>query len=140
MSEAVDPVWFILDKIQKDIDRMDEKQDEHLIASMKLTSQLDTISNKVVEMNKLLTLDNGKPSIVSQLNNLANQISNTAADVSETKSLVAKLASEVSSVQQQLGIKTPKEVRVERWKTIGLIGGGFMATIPGILSFIHSFM
>ena len=140
MAEAADPVWFILDKIQKDIDRMDEKQDEHLIASMKLTSQLDTISSKVAELNKLLTLDNGKPSIVSQLNNLANQAGATATDVSETKALVAKLTAEVAAVQQQLGIKTPKEVRVERWKTAGLIGGAFMATLPGILSFIHSFM
>lgn len=140
MSEAVDPVWFILDKIQKDIDRMDEKQDEHLIASTKLSHQLDTMAVKVGELNKLLTVDNGKPSVVSQLSNVSNQIDTTAKAVTETKELVAKLTTEVSAVQTQLGMKTPKEVRAERWKAVGLIGGGFLATVPGILAFIHSLM
>ncbi len=140
MPEAVDPVWFILDKIQKDIDRMDEKQDEHLVASTRLSHQLDTMSVKVGELNKLLTVDNGKPSVVSQLNSVSNQIRTTALDVTETKGLVAKLTQDVGEVQKQLGMKTPKEVRVERWKTAGLIGGGLLATLPGILSFIHSFM
>ncbi len=139
-AEPVDPVWYILEKIQKDIDRMDEKQDAHLVASTKLGSQLETMATKVVEMNKLLTLDNGKPSILSQLNQLSNQIGRTSTEVTETKQLVSKLSGDVAAVQAHIGMKTPKEVAIERWKTIGKLGAAFFVVLPGILAFIHSFM
>ncbi len=139
MAEKIDPIWFILEKIQKDIDRMDEKQEEYLVASTKLITQLDIITSKVVEMNKLLTLDNGKPSIITQLNSLSHQIGATSTDVRATKDLVSELKTEVTDLQKQLGVKTPKEVRIEKWKTAGVVVTGLIATIPGILSFIHSF-
>lgn len=140
MSEAVDSVWYILEKIQKDIDRIDEKQDAHLVASTKLTSQIDSISAKVVEMNKLLTQDNGKPSILSQLSVLSTDVRKTSDAVTETKALVAKLHADISEVQKFVGARTPKEVMVERWKVLGKIGVATLAVLPGILSFFHSFL
>jgi DNA repair ATPase RecN len=140
MPEQVDPIWYILDKIQKDIDRMDEKQDEHLVASTKLGSQVESVATKVTELNKLLTLDNGKPSIVSQLNQMSSQLGKTTSEVTETKALVSKLGTDVAAMQSHMGMKTPKEVSIERWKTIGKLGAAFFVVLPGILAFIHSFM
>ena len=139
MPEPVDPIYFILSTLQADMVRLENKQDSSLVTSTKLVEQLDAMSGKVVDLNKLLTLDNGRPSIVSQLNNLSNQIRTTSTEVTDTKGLVSKLTVEVSELQKQLGMKTPKEVAVERWKTLGMVAAGLIATIPGILSFIHSF-
>lgn len=133
MTERVEPIWFILEKIQKDIDRIDEKQDSQLVTSTRLITQVDAVSTKVLELNKLLTVDNGRPSIVSKLNNLAQ-------DVTETKTLISKLHEELAIVQHHVGIKTPKEVSIERWKTVGKVGVATAAVIPGILSFIHEFL
>lgn len=140
MPENVDPVWYILNKIQKDIDTIDTKQDSHLVTSTKLVGQLDAMSLKVSELNKLLTVDNGKPSIISQLSTVSNQISTTSTEVTEIKTLVSKLHADLSDVQKHIGMKTPKEVAVERWKTVGKVGVAFAAVLPGILSFVHSFM
>jgi len=139
VPEAVDPVWYILDKIQKDIDRIDEKWDSYLVQSTKLISNLEAVSAKVAELNKLLTQDNGKPSIVSQMNSLSLKLQNTTDDVIEIKSLVQKLSTDLERVQKSLGVKTPKEVSIERWKTIGKIGVALVAVLPGILSFFHNF-
>lgn len=140
MTEQADSIWYILEKIQKDIYRMDEKQDEHLIASMKLGTNLESVATKVAEMNKLLMLDNGKPSIVSQLSQMSNQLGMTTNEVSETKALVSKLSADVAAMQSHIGMKTPKEVSIERWKTVGKLGAGFFVILPGILAFFRSFL
>lgn len=140
MPEAVDPVWYILEKIQKDLDRIDEKQETNLVTSTKLSSQLETMSGKVAEMNKLLTMDNGRPSIVSQLSSVSSQIRTSSAEVTEIKGLVSKLSTDLSAVQAHIGMKTPEKVAIERWKTAGKVGVALTAILPGILSFIHSFM
>ncbi|HEY8540861.1 MAG TPA: hypothetical protein VIL29_00650, partial [Pseudothermotoga sp.] len=59
--------------------------------------------------------------------------------VIEIKSLVQKLSTDLERVQKSLGVKTPKEVSIERWKTIGKIGVALVAVLPGILSFFHNF-
>lgn len=131
MSNSTESLWFILEKIQKDIDRIEEKQTETLLSSAnlnaKVMNQLDGVSTKVQELNKLLTLDNGKPSIVSRLDKLAQH--------------VVSIETNIAAIKEHVGLKTkdPKEVAVERYKTIGKIGVATAAVIPGILSFIHSF-
>lgn len=140
MSESIDPLWYILEKIQKDIDRIEEKQDTHLVTSTKLISQLDGLAVKVTELNKLLTMDNGKPSIVSQVNLMVAQVRQSSDEVTEIKSLVNKLGTDLQAVQTHIGVPTPKEVSVERWKTLGLIGAAFAGVLPGVLSFIHNFL
>lgn len=133
MAERIEPLWYVLEKIQNHIDKIDEKQDSQLVTSTRLITQLENVTVKVAELNKLLTVDNGKPSIVSKLNSLA-------ADVTETKALISKLHEDLAVVQQHVGIKTPQEVLVERWKTVGKVGVATAAVIPGILSFVHEFI
>ena len=133
MPEARDAMWYVLEKIQKDIDRIDEKQDSQLVRSTQVNSTLEQLANKVSELNRMLTYDNGKPSIVSQLRT-------STGELQEIKSLVNKLNVELVEVKNTLGIKTPKEVSVERWKTAGKVAIAISAILPGILSFVHDFM
>ena len=129
-NKSPDALWWVLDNIQKDLNRMDEKWDENIAAMTRLTENLSTMSGKVQELNKLMVVDNGKPSVVSQLRSVTD-------DVKNIKGLVEGLKSDIEAVKQQTCAKTPKEVQVERLKTLGAIAGMIGLVIPGIISFVH---
>lgn len=122
-------LWYVLDKIQKDIDKIDEKWDTHILSTAKLTHELSTISGKVQDLSKLLTQDNGKPSIVTQL-----QI--VSRNVDEVKLAVVGICDDLEMVKAHVGIKDAKEVRLEKMKNVGKAIGVIGLTLPGILSFI----
>jgi wyosine [tRNA(Phe)-imidazoG37] synthetase (radical SAM superfamily) len=119
-------MWYVLDSIQDDINRLSSKSDEQLVATTRLVENLNSVTKQVVELNHLITKDNGKPCVVSQLNSVT-------AEVKELKSMLA-------SVQKQVGVKTPEELRLERMKTIGRVAGAVAAVAPGIIAFIHVFL
>lgn len=121
-----DAYLYILDDIKQDVDRLTEKSEAQIVTTTKLVENFNAVSQKVTELNKLLTVDNGKPSILSQLHGVNN-------DIKDLKAMVA-------SVQKQVGVKTPQEAAVERWKTIGKIGVAFLTIVPGLLAFFHDFM
>jgi chromosome segregation ATPase len=126
-------MWWILDRFQNDLDRMDEKWGENIAAMTKVTENLNSVSIRVQELNKLLTVDNGKPSVVTQLREVTT-------DVKEIKTLIHGLKDDLVAVKTQTGAKTPKEVQIERLKTLAAIAGMLALIIPGILSFLHQFM
>lgn len=122
-------LWYVLDKIQKDIDKIDEKWDTHILSTAKLSHELQSVSGKVVELNKLLTHDNGKPSIVSQLRDVSH-------DINQVKTTVNTIKEDLEAVKSHVGIKDAKEVRLEKMKNVGKAIGVIGLTLPGILSFI----
>lgn len=131
--QSSDGMWWILDRFQNDLDRMDEKWGENIAAMTKVTENLNSVSIRVQELNKLLTVDNGKPSVVTQLREVTT-------DVKEIKTLIHGLKDDLVAVKTQTGAKTPKEVQIERLKTLAAIAGMLALIIPGILSFLHQFM
>lgn len=131
--QSSDGMWWILDRFQNDLDRMDEKWGENIAAMTKVTENLNSVSIRVQELNKLLTVDNGKPSVVTQLRDVTT-------DVKEIKTLIHGLKDDLVAVKTQTGAKTPKEVQIERLKTLAAIAGMLTLIIPGILSFLHQFM
>lgn len=128
-----DSLWWILDRFQNDLDKMDEKWDENIAAMTKVTENLNSVSQKVQELNKLLTVDNGRPSVITQLRDVTT-------DVKEIKTLIHGLKEDLTAVKSVTGGKTPKEVQIERLKTVAAIAGTLTLIIPGILSFLHQFM
>lgn len=131
--QSSDGMWWILDRFQNDLDRMDEKWGENIAAMTKVTENLNSVSIRVQELNKLLTVDNGKPSVVTQLRDVTT-------DVKEIKTLIHGLKDDLIAVKTQTGTRTPKEVQIERLKTLAAIAGMLTLIIPGILSFLHQFM
>lgn len=131
--QSSDGMWWILDRFQNDLDRMDEKWGENIAAMTKVTENLNSVSIRVQELNKLLTVDNGKPSVVTQLRDVTT-------DVKEIKTLIHGLKDDLIAVKTQTGTRTPKEVQIERLKTLAAIAGMLALIIPGILSFLHQFM
>lgn len=131
--QSSDGMWWILDRFQNDLDRMDEKWGENIAAMTKVTENLNSVSIRVQELNKLLTVDNGKPSVVTQLRDVTT-------DVKEIKTLIHGLKDDLVAVKTQTGARTPKEVQIERLKTLAAIAGMLTLIIPGILSFLHQFM
>lgn len=121
-----DAYLYILDDIKQDVDRLTEKSEAQIVTTTKLVENLSTVTQKVTELNRLLTVDNGKPSILSQLTHVNSE-------VKDLKTMVA-------SIQKQVGVKTPQEAAVERWKTIGKLGVAFLTIVPGLLAFFHDFM
>lgn len=121
-----DAYLYILDDIKQDVDRLTEKSEAQIVTTTKLVENLNTVTQKVTELNRLLTVDNGKPSILSQL-------SRVNSEVQDLKAMIA-------TVQKQVGVKTPEEAAVERWKTLGKVGVAFLTIVPGLLAFFHDFL
>lgn len=123
-------IWFVLDKIQKDIDKIDSKWDEYVVKQAvlvtKLSENLIGLSQRVSELNKLLTEDNGKPSVVTQVESVNIQLT-------AIKSKVDKMQENLRSIEGHVGVK--QKTALERWKTIGKIVGLATLIAPGILSF-----
>jgi hypothetical protein len=126
-------MWWILDRVQNDLDKMDQKWDVNIAAMARVTENLNSVSVKVQELNKLLTIDNGKPSVITQLRDVTT-------DVKEIKTLIHGLKDDLVAVKTQTGARPPKEVQIERLKTLAAIAGMLALIIPGILSFLHQFM
>jgi hypothetical protein len=100
----------------------------------KVTENLATVSAKVQELNSLLVSnDRGSTSVVSQLNDVTS-------DVKDIKVLLSSLRESLDAVKSQVGVKTPKEVQIERLKTLGSAMGMLALVIPGILSFLRDYL
>lgn len=133
-TSGPDGIWWILDRIQNDLDRLEEKWDVNISSMAKVTENLATVSTKVQELNKLLVSnEGGTTSVVSQLNDVTS-------DVKDIKALLGSLRESLDAVKSQVGVKTPKEVQVERLKVWGSAMGMLALVIPGILSFIRDYL
>lgn len=128
-----DGMWWVLDRIQDDLDRMDEKWDANIASMTKVTENLATITSKVQELNKLLTVDDQHPGVLTQLRTVTS-------DVKDIKQLLGSLRESVDAVKAHTGTKTPKEVQLAKLRAIGSVAGMLTLVIPGILSFIHTFL
>lgn len=131
-NRSPDALWWVLDRIQDDLNRMDEKWDENIAAMTRLTENLAVVSGKVQELNKLLVVDNGKPSVVTQVREVTDE-------VRQVKELIHTLKADVEAVKEQTIAKPHKEVQLEKFKTYGAIVGVVGLVIPTILSWFGYF-
>lgn len=132
-TEDKGTIWFVLTKIQKDLDKIDEKWDTYILHTAKLSHDLNHMSEKVQELNKLLTYDNGKPSVITQIRDVSST-------VTEVKSAIDTMRSDIEEVKVHVGIRDPKEVRIERLKNVGKAIGLLSLTLPGIFSFVSGWL
>jgi septation ring formation regulator EzrA len=133
-TSSPEGMWWVLDRIQDDLDKMEDKWDANIASMTKVTENLAVVSTKVQEVNKLLTVDDGSPSVVTQLRAVTS-------DVKDIKQLLNSLRESVDAVKEQTGAnKTPKEVQVERLKAWGSTVGMLALVVPGLISFVRDFM
>lgn len=133
-TSSPEGMWWVLDRIQDDLDKMEDKWDANIASMTKVTENLAVVSTKVQEVNKLLTVDDGSPSVVTQLRAVTS-------DVKDIKQLLNSLRESVDAVKEQTGAnKTPKEVQIERLKAWGSTVGMLALVVPGLISFVRDFM
>jgi septation ring formation regulator EzrA len=133
-TSSPEGMWWVLDRIQDDLDKMEDKWDANIASMTKVTENLAVVSTKVQEVNKLLTVDDGSPSVITQLRAVTS-------DVKDIKQLLNSLRESVDAVKEQTGAnKTPKEVQVERLKAWGSTVGMLALVVPGLISFVRDFM
>lgn len=121
-----DPMWYVLEDMQEDVRLLSAKFETQLVETTKIGAGVGQLSSKVNDLSHILLKDNGKPSIVSQLSVLNSEVKD--------------LKSILEVIQKQVGVKTPEELRIERWKTLGKVAAAATAVVPGLLAFIHTFM
>lgn len=109
---------FILSGIQASIrsveEKIDDRWDKALVDLVAQKERLDHLEEEVKHTTKVLTTGNGKPSIVTQVFKLQN-------DVAEVKETVKTTLDEIGAIKKAVNAATPASVRVERWKTLGLV-------------------
>ena len=125
---------FILSGIQESIRAVEAKIDDRWDKAItELTSQgerLDHLEEEVAHNTKILTTGNGKPSIVTQIFKLQS-------DLDEMRGTCRDTLHEIAEVKKALAPQVPEKVRVERWKTAGLVIG-FLGTIASTLAAIFT--
>ena len=103
MTERDPAIWFILDNIQEDISKINEKWESSLVTTTRLTENMGSLTQSMHEI----------------------------------KGLMSDIKSEISIVQKHLGVRSKKELAIERWKTLGKIAAIGTLVLPGIISFLH---
>lgn len=125
---------FILSGIQNSIKTVDEKIDDRwdkALADLSVQREkLEKLEKEVEHTTKILTTGNGKPSIVTQVFKLQN-------DVDDVKETSRKTLEEIGKVHKAMHLPIPPQVRVERWKTAGLIVS-LLITIASTLAVIYT--
>lgn len=127
-----DSTRFLLEGYRKDLDKLDDKWETYIVGMIRLEESQKVVSMQVQKLTKLLTEDNGRPSVINQINALTTEVQSMNKTIDEIKD-------DLTAVRQTFGIQVPKEVAVERWKTVAKVAAVVGAALPGIMSFIHSF-
>lgn len=121
MADAEKDSGFLF--VLKRIDKLNDKLEEHALKqtaqATKFGENIESLNTKVTDLTKLLTVDNGKPSIVSQVDTI--------------RSSLESLKNDISSIRQHIGVK--KQTSIEKWKTFGKLAALVSLVLPGILSF-----
>lgn len=138
--KSTEGLWWALDHIKNDLDKLEAKMTGHATNMAVLIKTVNHLNDRVEKVSTTLTVDNGKPSVLSQLrdvNSDLKEMKSLIRHIKEVQSALTGIQTDVALLKGQVGAKTPKEVQIEKWKTIGKISGGVMLVLPGILSFLH---
>ena len=125
---------FVLSGIQESIRaveaKIDNKWDRAITEITAQGERLDHLEEELAHNTKILTTGNGKPSIVTQIFKLQS-------DVDEMRDTTRATLEEIEGIKKALTPDVPEKVRVERWKTAGLVIG-FLATTVSTLAAIFT--
>ncbi|NJL53683.1 hypothetical protein HC928_00050 [bacterium] len=126
MPSEKDPIWFVLEDLKKDVDKIDTHLDVHITNTATLTTNVNALTRSVEELTRIITRDNGKPSILTQLITMNHQLGD--------------LTKQLEGIKRHIGMTEAdqKESKAERWKTIGKVVGLVSLAVPGILAFIDA--
>lgn len=139
-NKSPEGLWWALDHIKNDLDKLETKVGTSAAHMAVLSKQVGQLTNRVESLSNTLVVDNGKPSVMSQLRSVNMDIQSIKADNQAIKELVQAVQKDVTSIRISAGVRTPKEVQVEKLKTIGKVGAGFLLVFPGILSFLQNLL
>jgi hypothetical protein len=122
-------LWFVLEKIQHDINLLDQKWEQYLIESSKIHTAIVTIKDQVDKLTYLVSTGNGSKSLLVQ-------VAETQKDIAELRRSHNSSIEDMALVRRRVGGVTPKEVKLERMKIMGKIAGIIGLALPGILSWL----
>jgi hypothetical protein len=141
MPNAKDPVWYLLEKIEGSIDKVEANQTVALVAMNDLSNNVKYMGFRVDRLDKILSEDdNGRPGLVAQSRNLQLSVQELSSNFREIQDTLKGITNDLSALKKEAGLKTPKEVSIERAKTLGKVAAGLTALAPGIIAFIDRFL
>lgn len=140
MPDESSQVIHILGRLQHEVDKISTKQDAHVSVLAELKTRSVIMYADLSSVAGILVKGNGKPSLVSQVESLSRTVDETQKDLTTIQMAIIRIDKEIKSINDKLGIKTPKEVTVERVKASGMVAAAVIGVIPGILAFIHNFL
>lgn len=136
-----DSILFILNSIREDIDSLDRKWESQLKESGVNWEKVNELKSSVDHLNNLVLKGNGTPSILVQINNLHHKIDSISYEIiDKNKHLSAELDhldKELHIIKNKIGLKSPRELKIEKWKTVGLISGVVALLIPGLVALLE---
>lgn len=137
MTEPLDKdtLLFMLKSIKDDIRGMDQKLETQAKLSSAHQEAIHGLVDSIKHLNKVIYTGNGKPSHTEQLSDLKHGLISVKSSLMTLEADNEVIKEDLSKIKANSGLKDPKEVRVEKWKTLGKVIVFFGLLIPGILSF-----
>lgn len=136
---------FILNDIKDELQTIDNKLDRHTIESARNGQRISTIELEVNKLTKVVQTGNGQPSLivrVSELSNKIDMVKDNQTQFSEHLRAVSDSLTDLNKVvenmRQAVGAKTPEELKLEKWKTVGKLAGLLALVLPGFLALFGS--
>ncbi|NJL44444.1 MAG: hypothetical protein HC945_03990 [Nitrosarchaeum sp.] len=136
--------------MKEDIHLLDRKLDNHLDVISRQQQAVETLTSQVYYLNKIVHVGNGQPSLLIQTAKIhqaveaqRDSLSDIKSEIDDLKDNLQTLSSfkeDLKALKDKVGAKTPKEVQIERLRTVGKIAGTISLALPGILSFITTWM
>jgi ribosomal protein L29 len=134
-----DTTFFILKDIKNDVKLLDEKWESYLKEEGVRKATTKQLSDEIVQLRKVVQVGNGQPSLLVQMAEVKKDLAEIKTMNREQHACVQEVQDDLHELKARFGVKTPKEVQVERWKTIGKLGAGLLLILPGILAWISTF-
>lgn len=133
-----DSVLFILSDIKSELKAIDDKWEKNLEELGASRTRVESLVDDVSHLKKVVHTGNGQPSLVLQIAQIDQKLDALAIAQKEhalrVDSELDHLQDSIDAVRQRVGVRTPKEVRVERLKLAGKVVGLVALALPGILA------
>lgn len=123
-----DGLWLLVDKLQEDLESLENKVDDTSTTVTELNTLLPILSASLEKVNTTL-LGVSNDGLLFKVQQIQTDVTDVSKDVKQLKIEINKLVNS----------KDPRQLKLARWRTIGKVAGFLALVGPGFLAFIHTF-
>ena len=112
---------FILNQLQENLARQEDKLSEHLQVTAAQGATLESMADSVEHLTQIVSTGNGQPALLVQVNDVKREVRHMNETLVDLERQVSEVAKDVRAISDQLGERFTPAQKAEKWKAAGLI-------------------